>query len=197
MSSAFWLGWRCVLGLAAHSKTPQNLMRTGECVLNLPSVQNVAAVNRLARTTGSDPVPLSKAVKGYRHKRNKFELSGLTPIASDSIAAPRALECPVQLEAVLESTHRLAEDDAELNGRVVLLEVRVQRVHVEESILDQRDGNRIDPDQWRPLIMSFQHFYGLDSRLLHPSTLAEIPEYLYRTPDIERARGAGRCDPSS
>src|ERR1700683_926031 len=33
MSSAFFLGWRCVLGLAAVSKTPQNLMRTGECVL--------------------------------------------------------------------------------------------------------------------------------------------------------------------
>src|SRR5215475_15211927 len=38
MSSAFWLGWRCMLGLASVSKTPQNMKRTGECVLNLPSV---------------------------------------------------------------------------------------------------------------------------------------------------------------
>ena len=38
MSSAFWLGWRSILGLAAVSKTPQNMKRTGECVLNLPSV---------------------------------------------------------------------------------------------------------------------------------------------------------------
>jgi hypothetical protein len=37
MSSAFWLGWRCLLGLAGTSKTTQNIMRTGECVLNLPS----------------------------------------------------------------------------------------------------------------------------------------------------------------
>lgn len=188
MSSAFWLGWRCVLGLAAHSKTPQNLTRTRECVLNLPSIQNVAAVNRLARTTGSDPVPPGKVPKGYRHERNKFEIAGLTPVASETVAAPRALECPVQLEAVLESTHLLAENDKELCGRVVVFEVRVQRVHVEESILDHRDGNRIDPDQWRPLIMSFQHFYGLGPRALQPSTLAEIPERLYRTPDIERAR---------
>lgn len=43
MSSAFWLGWRCMLGLAAISKTPQNMLRTGECVLNLPSVENIAA----------------------------------------------------------------------------------------------------------------------------------------------------------
>jgi len=38
MSSAFWLGWRCMLGLATYSKTPQNMIRTGECVLNLPSI---------------------------------------------------------------------------------------------------------------------------------------------------------------
>lgn len=188
MSSAFWLGWRCVLGLAANSKTPQNLMRTGECVLNLPSVHNVDAVNRLARTTGSNPVPHSKLVRGYRYERNKFEVSGLTPIESETIAAPRALECPIQLEAVLESTHRLAENDEKLRGRVVVFELRVQRVYAEESVLDHQSGNRIDPDKWRPLIMSFQHFYGLEPRALHPSTLAEIPEPLYRTPDIERAR---------
>jgi len=46
MSSAFWLGWRCVLGLATGSKTPQNMIRTGECVLNLPSADLVAMVDR-------------------------------------------------------------------------------------------------------------------------------------------------------
>ena len=30
MSSAFWLGWRCMLGLAAESKTTENMKRTGE-----------------------------------------------------------------------------------------------------------------------------------------------------------------------
>ena len=29
MSSAFWLGWRCVLGLATASKTTKNLQREG------------------------------------------------------------------------------------------------------------------------------------------------------------------------
>jgi flavin reductase (DIM6/NTAB) family NADH-FMN oxidoreductase RutF len=28
MSSIFWLGWRCTIGLAAASKTTQNLMQT-------------------------------------------------------------------------------------------------------------------------------------------------------------------------
>ncbi len=34
MSSAFWLGWRCILGLDASSKTTENMIRTGQCVLN-------------------------------------------------------------------------------------------------------------------------------------------------------------------
>ena len=38
MSSAWWLGSACMLGLGAVSKTSDNLIRTGECVINLPSV---------------------------------------------------------------------------------------------------------------------------------------------------------------
>jgi flavin reductase (DIM6/NTAB) family NADH-FMN oxidoreductase RutF len=44
ISSAFWLGWRCMLGFEAVSKTPQNIIRTGECVINLPSVDLVEAI---------------------------------------------------------------------------------------------------------------------------------------------------------
>ena len=101
MSSVFWLGWRCILGLSASSKTPQNMIRTGECVLNLPSVKKVGAVNRFARTTGSNPVPESKMRKGYRHESDKFGIVGLTPVASETVAAPRVRECPVQLEAIV------------------------------------------------------------------------------------------------
>ena len=52
MSSAWWLGRSCMLGFGARSKTPANILRTGECVLNLPSADLVGAVNSLARTTG-------------------------------------------------------------------------------------------------------------------------------------------------
>jgi flavin reductase (DIM6/NTAB) family NADH-FMN oxidoreductase RutF len=187
MSSAFWLGWRCMLGLATVSKTPQNLMRTGECVLNLPSADMVEAVNRLARTTGSDPVPEVKVRRGYRFERSKFGISGLRPVASETVAAPRVMECPVQLEAKLEATHGLAEHDEKARGRSFIMEVRIQRVHLEECILMRGERDRVDPDKWRPLIMSFQQFYGLGPQL-HESTLAEIPESLYRGPDIERAR---------
>jgi len=187
MSSAFWLGWRCMLGLTAFSQTPQNMIRTGECVLNLPSINEVAAVNRLALTTGTTPVPEFKRHKGYTYESDKFRLAGLTPMASETVAAPRVRECPVQLEAVVEATHRLAEGDAAQRGVMVCFEVRIQRVHLEESLLIHGEPNRIDPDKWRPLIMSFQRFYGLGSELF-TSALATIPESLYTSPDIGRAR---------
>ncbi|HYI38096.1 MAG TPA: flavin reductase family protein [Thermoleophilaceae bacterium] len=101
MSSAWWLGHRCMLGLAASSKTTENLLRSGECVLNLPSVEQVDHVDRLALTTGSDPVPGGKRRRGYRHVADKFGLAGLDPIPSDLVAAPRAAQCPVQMEARL------------------------------------------------------------------------------------------------
>jgi flavin reductase (DIM6/NTAB) family NADH-FMN oxidoreductase RutF len=190
MSSAFWLGWRCMLGLAVSSKTPQNLLRTRECVLNLPSVHQVGAVNRLALTTGSNPVPAYKTGRGYRYEPDKFGAAGFTAVNSETVAPPRALECPVQLEAVLEATHKIGEEDELVRGRIMTFEVRVQRVHIEESILLDGEVNRIDPDKWRPLIMSFQKFYGLQAQQAHESTLSTIPESVYRSADVDWMRRA-------
>ncbi len=38
----------------------------------------------------------------------------------------------------------------------------------------------ISTDEWRPLIMSFQRFYGLTGEQAGGSRLAEIPEESYR-----------------
>jgi flavin reductase (DIM6/NTAB) family NADH-FMN oxidoreductase RutF len=130
MSSAFWLGWRCLLGLSSRSKTTQNLIRTGQCVLNLPSDDLAEEVNRLARTTGSDPVPEGKQRKGYRFEPDKFGIAGLTPVAAETVTAPRVLECPVQLEAKVEAVHGVAEDDPRQKGAISLIEVRIVRVHL-------------------------------------------------------------------
>jgi len=185
MSSVFWLGWRCIIGLAASSKTTQNLMRTRQCVLNLPSVNEVNAVNLLAKTTGTNPIPAGKILKGYRYEENKFGIAGLTKQASETVHPPRVQECPVQMEAVVEAVHGLAEDDAEMRGKIVTFELRIQRIYLEESILMDGHTNRVDPDKWKPLIMSFQQFYSLGNQV-HSSTLAEIPENLYNTSDREK-----------
>jgi flavin reductase (DIM6/NTAB) family NADH-FMN oxidoreductase RutF len=168
------------------SKTTENIKRTGECVLNLPSVDMVAAVDRLARTTGSNPVPAGKIHRGYLFEPDKFRVAGLTPVESETVWPPRVGECHVQLEATVEAVHEVAGDDPMLKGRVNCFEVRIQRVHAEESILVSGEPNRIDPDKWRPLIMSFQKFYGLGPQV-HVSTLAQIPEAMYRSPDVDRA----------
>jgi len=88
----------------------------------------------------------------------------------------------VQLEAKLESTFPLAEHDPRWRGRSLALLVRVERVHVEGALLMEGERDRIDPDKWRPLIMSFQQFYGLAPEKLNESTLGKIPESLYRPP---------------
>jgi len=189
MSSIFWLGWRCVIGLAASSKTTQNLMCTKECVLNLPSVNQVGAVNMLAKTTGSNPVPPAKLLKGYYHLADKFAIAGLTKQQSYTVKPPRVQECPVQMEAVVEAVHGLAEGDEDQRGRIVTFELLIKKVYLERSILMEGNNKQVDPDKWKPLIMSFQQFYTLGNKV-HESTLAEIPERMYNSPDWEKALSA-------
>src|SRR4051794_11530975 len=129
ISSAFWLGWRCMIGISAFSKTTENIIRTGECVLNLPSSEQASIVNRLARTTGSNPVPEGKKLKGYRYEKNKFSIARVTAVKADKVEAPLVKECPVQLEAKMVTKHKLAKDDVLQNGRLLTIELRIVRVH--------------------------------------------------------------------
>ncbi len=179
MSSAWWLGWGCMLGLNASSKTVENLQRTGQCVLNMPSADLVACVDRIALTTGSNPVPSNKIGMGFRYVADKFGLAQLTPLAGDTVMAPRAIECPVQMEAVVEQITPFGATNPRIRTRMMAVELRITRVHAHPDILV--DGNRIDPDKWRPLIMSFREFYGLGARV-HPSRLAGFPEDKFRPP---------------
>jgi flavin reductase (DIM6/NTAB) family NADH-FMN oxidoreductase RutF len=168
MSSAWWLGWTCMLGLGQMGQTSDNLIRTRECVINLPSEELASHVDRLALTTGKDPVPERKREWGYRWEADKFGVSGLTPVASDSVNPPRVLECPVQMEGIV---HHYRPFGKNVNANV--FEVHIVKLHVEEDLLAD-DGPRphIDAERWRPLIMSFCRFFGLSGEV-HPSRLAE------------------------
>ena len=190
MSSAWWLGWGCMLGLTSGSKTVENLERTGQCVLNLPSADEVGAVDRLALTTGSDPVPRYKEIMGFRFVKDKFGRAGLTPAPAELVAPPRVVECPIQLEAELSAIHPFGLGNPRIRTKISAIEVRIVRVHVRGDV--QVDGNpdRIDPDRWRPLIMSFRQFYSLGDRL-HPSRLSEFPEELFKPPAFRASGGEG------
>lgn len=172
MSSVWWLGWSCMLGLGQMGQTSENLIRTRECVINLPSTAQVANVDRLALTTGRDPVPEKKWQWGYRHASDKFERAGLTPVPSEAVAPPRVQECPVQMEGIVQDVRTFGK-----NVSANVFEVHIVKLHVEESLLmPGSDPVRphIDPVRWRPLIMSFCRFFGLDGEV-HPSRLAESP----------------------
>jgi flavin reductase (DIM6/NTAB) family NADH-FMN oxidoreductase RutF len=178
ISSLWFLGWSAVLGFDASSQTPRNLQQTGECVLNLPSVDQVAHVDRLALLSGRRDLPLHKRVLGYRHEHDKFAAAGLTPMAAEVVKPPRVRECPIQLEATLEQVRPVAARDPRLRVPALAIEVRVRRVHVEESLLVPGEPQRIDPERWHPLLMSFRQFYGRGPRL-QSSRLAASPESRY------------------
>ncbi len=171
MSSAWWLGWTCMLGLGSLGQTPDNLIRTRECVINLPSIDEVSAVDRLALTTGKNPVPERKRSWGYRYESEKFREAGLTPVASESVAAPRVAECPVQMEGIVHDHRPFGK-----NVNAIAFEIHITRLHVDESLLveSRAEGEKphIDPERWQPLLMSFCRFFGLGGEV-HPSRLAE------------------------
>ncbi len=157
-----------MLGLGQMGQTSDNLIRTRECVINLPSEDLVTHVDRLALTTGKNPVPEKKLQWGYRYEADKFGVSGFTPVKSESVGPPRVRECPVQMEGIVHDFRSFGK-----NVSANMFEVHIVKLHVEEELL-VGDGPRphIDPVRWRPLIMSFCRFFGLAAEV-HPSRLAE------------------------
>jgi len=168
MSSAWWLNQSCMLGMSSKSQTVQNLIRERECVLNLPSIDLVAAIDRLTLLTGRNPVPESKAKRGYQHEADKFGVAGLTPLPSELVEAPRVKECPVHLEARLVKLHPFEEPSS-----LVAMEVHIEKVHIEEELLMDGQSNYIDPSKWNPMIMNFCEYFGL-SEQLSASKLAPV-----------------------
>lgn len=156
MSSSFALGDRVVLGMSEGGQGLDNLRRGGECVINLPSPELWPAVERLAPTTGRQPVPEDKRAVGYRHVADKFGCAGLTPLASLRVAPPRIAECPLQLEALLVAAHPAPE--------FAILETRVVQAHAHAGIVIE-GSSHIDTGRWQPLLYVFRHYFGTGPRL--------------------------------
>lgn len=179
MSSVFWLGHGAMLGLDASSQTTMNLLRTGQCVLNLASDNMADAVNALARTTGTDPVPAGKIPRGYNFVKDKFKHAGLTPVPSKHVACPGIKECPVIMEAELVVSHNMYRGRP-IEGLIFAIEVRIVRVSIHEELRLNGYRNRVDADKWKPMIMMFCDLYGLKPGKLERSRLAEVEEEMYR-----------------
>jgi flavin reductase (DIM6/NTAB) family NADH-FMN oxidoreductase RutF len=162
--SSFWaLGWTLVLGLLRDTKTLANLQMNPDCVVNLPSPDLWAQVERLAPLTGLDPVPAEKAKK-FCYEHDKFAAAQLTPMASECVSVSRVKECPAQLEARVRKIHEL-EGDPRLRSLTggSAVEVEVVRVHIRKDYVLKE--NYVDPERWQPLIYNFRHYYGLGEQL--------------------------------
>jgi flavin reductase (DIM6/NTAB) family NADH-FMN oxidoreductase RutF len=180
MSSAWWLGHRCMIGLGGLSQTAQNILRTKTCVLNLPTEDMTPAINALARTTGSNPVPKWKNSVGYVHVKDKFAHSKLSPQDSEVVPPPRIKECPVQMEAELVVAHEMESDVPGRKKPALVMELKILRVHVEDELRLEGYENRIDADKLRPVFMAFQELFGMRKGKLEASRLADIGEENYR-----------------
>ncbi|MFC4104500.1 flavin reductase family protein [Micromonospora zhanjiangensis] len=166
MSSAWWLGRTCVLGLGNSGQTTANLLRERECVLNLVPSSLVDAVDRIALTTGRPVVPTGKAEQGYRYEPDKFAVAGLTPQPADLVRPPRVAECPIQLECLVTEAHPMTQPGLSATA----FHVTVERTHVEEELIIP-GTHYVDPIRWDPLIMKFCEFFGGGGNL-RPSRLA-------------------------
>jgi flavin reductase (DIM6/NTAB) family NADH-FMN oxidoreductase RutF len=188
MSSVWWLGWSCMLGLGQMGQTSDNLIRTRECVINLPSEDLVTHVDQLALTTAKNPVPEKKRQWGYRYEPDKFGIAGFSAVESESVAPPRVVECPVQMEGIVHDFRPFGK-----NVSANMFEVHIVKLHVDEKLL-VGDGQRphIDPLRWRPLIMSFCRFFGVGGEV-HPSRLAESDFTKFMTQGV-KAQAANSSD---
>ncbi len=163
MSSAWALDDRLVLGLGAQSQGCVNLLRQREAVINLPEPALWPAIEKIARTTGRDPVPAGKRALGFRHESDKFRLAGLTRAASHEVAPPRIAECPLQLETRLVHARPAAAAHGEAPDFHVL-EVAVVKVHAHPQIV-LAGTQHIDTGRWSPLLYVFRHYFGTGGRL--------------------------------
>jgi flavin reductase (DIM6/NTAB) family NADH-FMN oxidoreductase RutF len=162
--SSFWaLGWTMTLGLLKETKTLTNLEKRPECVVNIPSPDLWRQVEALAPLTGQNPVPADKRDK-FRFEKDKFAAGSFSALPSELVAAPRAKECPVQLEAIARSIHGLVgEPRVERLGGAASVEVEVLRVHVRRDFILKE--HYVDPAKWQPLIYNFRHYFGLGEEL--------------------------------
>ncbi len=106
--------------------TLRNILATSEFVVNIVSEEIAGQMNQAAAQV--------------RPEVDEFELTGLTPVASEAVQAPRVAESPVQMECRLRQIITISEQPG--GGNIVIGEI--VRFHIREELLDDF---RIDADR--------------------------------------------------
>jgi len=158
LSSSWALGDYIVLGIGLGGKAIENLERHPECVINVPDPSLWENVEQLAPFTGKNPIPEFKKQIGYTYKKEKYDISGFTPIESTLVTPTRIMECPIQIEAKVK--HIRIPD---YSPNFAIVETQTVHVHAHTEII--MEENHIDPNKWSPLIYNFRHYFGLGKKL--------------------------------
>lgn len=153
ISSAWALGDTYVLGLGVGGQALHNLQRTGELVINPPDVESVAAIERIAPTTGAADIPAHKRAR-YRHERDKWTLGRFSAVPSEVVRPERIAQCPVQIEAEVLRLTPLGD-----GGDAMIVHARARRVHAHASVVVPGTSH-IDLDNWRPVYYTFRHYFA-------------------------------------
>jgi flavin reductase (DIM6/NTAB) family NADH-FMN oxidoreductase RutF len=148
-------GLRLTLDLPWQSTTANNLMRTGECVINLPGPETIGAIERLAQTVTSInnnfDFRFSRVVA-----RGRLTPAHMTLVPSEAISALRALECPAQLEARIEGgIDTMADERIAPLVKSLTFRLDVLRVHLDTSIV----LSDVQPNIWTPLMACLREAY--------------------------------------
>ena len=109
-----------------YRDTLRNIEATGEFVVNMVSEELAEKMNLCAAEVPPEV--------------DEFEISGLTPLASDLVKPPRVAESKAQMECRLHQIVRVSDKP----GGGILVLGEVLRFHVLDSIID---GYKIDPDR--------------------------------------------------
>ena len=136
--------------------TLANIEETGEFVVNVVVDDIAEAMNMTAAEFPEDV--------------DEFEISGLTPIASDLVKAPRVSESPVNMECRLNQIIPLG-NDGHANGLVI---GEVVLMHVRDDLID---GHRINHQLLKPTGRLAGSMY------CHTSDVYEMPRPIYNSED--------------
>jgi len=142
-----WVGTVCSdppavgIGVRPERFSHDLLMKDGEFVVNLPSVDQVAALDYCGQVSG--------------RKVDKWAACGLTPAPASKIRVPLIAECPIALECRVMQRVPLGAHDLFIG--------EVLAIQASEEVLDKR--GRVDYKRARLLAYAGLYYYSLGERL--------------------------------
>ncbi len=147
------------------------IKRTGEFVINLGTEETAFATDFCGVKSGRDV--------------NKWEETGLTPVAASQVKAPVIDQSPVSIECRVTEVKELGSHD--------MFIAEVVAVTVDDKYLDDKDSFHLD---WaKPLAYSHGHYYGLKESLgrFGHSVMKKKTQKKY---DAKRTKRTNRAKPA-